>query len=251
MSYYPYPKDWKDLQRKTAKLLCECGFQAQCDKAIKTVRGFVNVDVYVENATVIPKSVYLIECKCWNRSITQTVIHSFRTIVSDYGANHGYIIAKKGFQKGAYNASNNTNIVLLNWDEFIVLFKENWKERMFWRIWNRFNNIAYYRGEYVGDIFEKTHISKELKPELRKEYYELLKDSNDFLNDGKQFPDFLLMIKNDGGKFPLEIKIRKTVKTFENESQLFDKIIFEQKKIILKFDKIFGNKIRRVNEIWG
>ncbi|MBY0157207.1 restriction endonuclease [Cytobacillus firmus] len=69
---------------------------------------------------------YLIECKYWNTDIPQTVIHSFRTVVSDYGSQHGLIIAKKGFQSGAYEATKNTNIHLLSWNEFLSLFEERW-----------------------------------------------------------------------------------------------------------------------------
>jgi len=251
LSYYPYPTDWKDLQRKTAKLLSECGFHTEIEKPINTCRGNVAVDVYVENSVVIPKSIYLIECKYWENSIPQSIIHSFRTVVTDYGANHGYIITKKGFQKGAYAASSKTNIELLTWEEFIELFKQTWKERMFWRIFNRYNNISYYRGGYVGDLLEKKHISQELNINSKKNYEDLIQASNVFINDKHLFPDFILSVKNEEIKFPSTLKILNDPETYKNESQLFDKIILEQDKLLFKFDEIFKKKIRKIDEIWG
>jgi restriction system protein len=54
------------------------------------------------------------------------VIHSFRTVVSDIGANIGYIIAPSGFQSGSVNASEFTNIKLVTWEEFQNEFEETW-----------------------------------------------------------------------------------------------------------------------------
>jgi len=47
-------------------------------------------------------------------------------VVSDCGANLGYIITKKGFQRGAINASSLTNIQLINWAEFQDIFMKDY-----------------------------------------------------------------------------------------------------------------------------
>lgn len=53
-------------------------------------------------------------------------VHAFRTVVNDFGANWGLIISKRGFQRGAYEAAEHTNLCLLNWREFQAMFAERW-----------------------------------------------------------------------------------------------------------------------------
>lgn len=123
---YEPPNSWQDLELIVAKILRQCGFNAERGKQISTVRGTVDIDVFAKDNNSIPSSEYLIECKYWNTDIPQTVIHSFRTVVNDYGSQYGLIIAKKGFQSGAYEATKNTNIRLLSWNEFLSLFEKRW-----------------------------------------------------------------------------------------------------------------------------
>jgi hypothetical protein len=44
--YSESPKDWKDLQNKVAKYLCELGYGTEIEKDIQTVREIINIDVY-------------------------------------------------------------------------------------------------------------------------------------------------------------------------------------------------------------
>lgn len=122
------PNSWQDLELIVAKILQQCGLDTERGKQISTVRGSVNIDVFAKDNNSTPSSEYLVECKYWKNDIPQMVIHSFRTVVSDYGSQHGIIIAKKGFQSGAYEATKNTNIHLLSWNEFLSLFEKRWLE---------------------------------------------------------------------------------------------------------------------------
>ncbi|QUS54071.1 hypothetical protein [Pseudovibrio brasiliensis] len=47
-------------------------------------------------------------------------------MTADFGANVGYIISKAGFQSGAFEASELTNIKLMTWKEFQLEFEEQW-----------------------------------------------------------------------------------------------------------------------------
>ncbi len=102
--YSENPIDWRDLQKKVAGILSEIGYDCEIEKEIKTTRESINIDVYAVNNKDIPVSNILCECKHWNSSIPKTIIHSFRTAVTDFGANHGIIVSKVGFQSGAYDA---------------------------------------------------------------------------------------------------------------------------------------------------
>lgn len=128
--YESLPTDWKDLEVKVAQVFNQAGFHAQIEKQIETVRGSVNIDVFAENKNSTPQSVYLVECKYWTSDIPQTVIHSFRTVVNDFGANFGLIVAKNNFQSGALEAIKNTNIKLISWSVFLDLFERRWLESM-------------------------------------------------------------------------------------------------------------------------
>jgi len=57
----------------------------------------------------------LVECKYWKRPIPQTVVHAFRTVVADSGANVGLIVSLNGFQAGADSAALLSNVHLIDW----------------------------------------------------------------------------------------------------------------------------------------
>lgn len=116
------PDSWHDLQNQVALVLEECGFDVEVEKKIGTVRGEVELDVYAEEITKGRKYSIAVECKIWSNSIPQHVVHSFRTVVADLGVNAGYIVAKTGFQSGAFSAADLTNIQLLTWPDFQAQF---------------------------------------------------------------------------------------------------------------------------------
>lgn len=125
------PLTWQDLQTETARILEECGFTVEIEKKIQTVRGEVEIDVYAEEEVKGRKYTMLVECKHWKSRVPQTVIHGFRTVVSDIGANVGYIVSLTGFQSGSFSASEMTNVELANWNEFQNAFEESWYDEYF------------------------------------------------------------------------------------------------------------------------
>ncbi len=120
------PLNWKDLQNKVAQIYLDMGFDVEVEKSIETVRGLVNVDVYAEIGKKAPKDIKIVECKYWNSRVPKTIVHAFRTVIADFGANAGYIVSKKGFQKGAYAAAYKSNVYLMTFNEFQDHYRENW-----------------------------------------------------------------------------------------------------------------------------
>jgi hypothetical protein len=120
------PNTWQELEDWVTTILSEAGFRAQRGKALKTVRGSVNVDVAAFDDAITPPSLTLFECKYWKEPVTQTVVHAFRTIVIDSGANTGLIVSRRGFQSGADAAAQFSNVHLLDWYEFQELYAERW-----------------------------------------------------------------------------------------------------------------------------
>lgn len=120
------PSDWRELQREAGLILSQCGFTVEVEKKLRTVRGNVELDVYAEETVRGRKYSIACECKHWKSNVPQSVIHSFRTVVSDVGANIGYVISLKGFQSGSFDASELTNLKLVSWKEFQEAFCETW-----------------------------------------------------------------------------------------------------------------------------
>lgn len=136
------PSDWRDLQQLVATVLAECGFSVEVERPTRTVRGTKEVDVYAEELHRGRKSIVLCECKHWNVRVPQDVVHSFLTIVGGTGANVGYIVGSSGFQSGALESAELTNIRLVTWQEFQREFEHQWiEEHLVPRVGDRYKQF--------------------------------------------------------------------------------------------------------------
>jgi restriction system protein len=126
-----FPTDWKDLQFQVARVLEECGMAVSVEQLIHTPRGDVVIDVYAEESIAGRRNLIIAECKHWASRVPQSVIHAFRTVIIEAGANQGYVISRAGFQSGAVRAISQTNLELLTWLEFQDAFEPIWLERHF------------------------------------------------------------------------------------------------------------------------
>lgn len=164
------PADWQDLQAQVAAILRECGFATEMEKTLRirsvdpngvraadttlrTVRGDTEIDVYAEETVKGRKYVILCECKRWKAAVPQQVIHAFRTTVADAGANGGYVIASRGFQSGAYEASELTNLELVTWEEFQAKFEESWLEYFSANLTERLDPLLTYTEPFAPKWF--------------------------------------------------------------------------------------------------
>lgn len=122
------PENWRDLQSEVARILAECGMQAEVEKTVTLARDVAEVDVVAVETVNGRTSTIFCECKLWKSSIPKNVVHGFRTVVQDGGANAGYIITSGGFQRGAFAAADLTNLRLVTWPEFQAEFEGLWIE---------------------------------------------------------------------------------------------------------------------------
>ena len=53
-------------------------------------------------------------------------MHVFRTVVQDSGASLGLLISQAGFQSGAIEAANLSNVRLMTWNEFTDIIADKW-----------------------------------------------------------------------------------------------------------------------------
>ena len=174
MIYSGMPNDWRELQNKVAQILEECRFLVDIEKDIQTVRGSVNVDVFAQDIAHQPINTYICECKHWQSAVPKTVVHAFRTIVNDYGANWGFVISSGGFQKGAYEAAMRSNVKLLNWSEFQEIFINRWSVTyMLPRIHTEAGPLIEYTEPINSRISRK---ARALDPTSQKRFLELRKE---------------------------------------------------------------------------
>ena len=125
------PDSWRNLQDQVAEILSQCGFHVEVEKTVRTSRGNVELDGYAEEEIKGRKYITVCECKYWKKNIPQEVVHSFRTVLHDLGANVGFVISLNGFQSGAIKAAEFTNIELLTWEDFQNKFEQSWLESYF------------------------------------------------------------------------------------------------------------------------
>ncbi len=122
------PQRWQDLEAGVARILADCGYDVEMGKNVKLARGDANIDVWADDHS-LPPNVIAVECKHWKDSVPKTVVHSFRTVVEDSGANLGLIVSGAGFESGAVEAAAYSNVRLLTWEQFQEMFTERWYKR--------------------------------------------------------------------------------------------------------------------------
>ena len=172
------PVDWQDLQRQVAQILTECNLQVEIEKTVETVRGTVEIDVFGVDEEQTPPVAYLCECKHWSSAIPKTIVHAFRTVVTDYGANWGLIISSKCYQRGAHEAAENSNIRLLTWENFQSLFHKKWyRAYMIPRLYEEAEPLVDYTEPINTRVFRKadalSHEEQVRFRDLRKKYVAL------------------------------------------------------------------------------
>ncbi|MDQ4004364.1 MAG: restriction endonuclease [Actinomycetota bacterium] len=105
--------DWEDYQERVAHLFRELGCSAEVGISVPGVRGVHAIDVWVVFERFGLEQRWAVECKLWkDRPILKEKVLTFKSIVDDVGADKGIFVAEFGFQSGAINAANSTNILL-------------------------------------------------------------------------------------------------------------------------------------------
>ncbi len=162
------PGDWKELQTRVASILSDIGYTCEVEKNIDTVRGKVNIDVFAENTNIQPKQLILAECKFWSTNVPKAVIHSFRTVINDSGANYGYVISKAGFQSGSFDAVDKSNVSLFTWNEFQEFFKPTWLNAMLHKLYILGKPLMDFT-DYMGDFYDQDYdlLSEENKEKFK------------------------------------------------------------------------------------
>lgn len=240
------PNTWQQLQDDVAQILSECGFNVEVEKKVQTVRGEVELDVSAEETIKGRKYTISCECKHWKSRIPQTVIHSFRSVVSDLGINVGYIISLNGFQSGSVKASDYTNIELVTWCNFQDKFEESWLEHYFSPyISERLDPILTYTEplapKWYGELTDNE------KQEYERLYHEYLPFGLMIMN----FTHYMRIFSND--RFPALPLIKQKGINPEIKSRIPKKILIEESykeflDLALEFGEQGIKKFRKIRD---
>lgn len=102
--------DWKQYQQEAAEFFRSLGMRADVDVTLQGTRTSHDVDVAVKFNHVGFEVLWLVECKHWKSPVSKLHVLGLREIVADLGADRGIILCEAGFQSGAREAANLTNV---------------------------------------------------------------------------------------------------------------------------------------------
>ncbi|MFC2019313.1 restriction endonuclease [Chloroflexota bacterium] len=125
---------WRDYQENAAKLFTQLGCNTEIDATVQGARAHHNIDVWVTFNRFGLEHKWVIECKLYNRRIPKEKVLVLQGVVNDVGADRGILIAESGYQYGAYDAAQSTNIDLLTLDELRERAKMDLLSNIFYKL---------------------------------------------------------------------------------------------------------------------
>lgn len=111
---------WRNYQEEAAALFRSLGLEAETDVTLQGTRTRHDVDVLVKSSHVGFEVTWIVECKHWKTAINKIHVLGLRQIVADVGADRGILLSESGFQSGAMEAANLTNVQLTSLAELRV-----------------------------------------------------------------------------------------------------------------------------------
>lgn len=112
--------DWFEFQEDIKDHFSSLGADAETNVRVQGVRTCHDIDIFVKTRFLGENIIWIIEAKHWKSKVTKAQVLTLRSIVDDIGADRGFIISLAGFQSGAFEAANNTNVKLKTFDELKV-----------------------------------------------------------------------------------------------------------------------------------
>lgn len=109
--------DWFQFQEEICAYFESIGAIAETNVTIQGVRTSHDIDVLVKTKFLGEDLIWIVEAKKWKKRVNKLQVLGLRTIVDDIGADRGFIISEAGFQSGAYESAENTNVKLKTFDE--------------------------------------------------------------------------------------------------------------------------------------
>lgn len=116
--------EWYKFQEDIRNHFESMGTDAKTNVKVTGVRGEHDVDVLVKSKFLGRDITWIIEAKKWNSNVPKEKVLALQSIVLDLGADRGFIISEKGFQSGAHQAAENSNVSLVTYSELVSSTQE-------------------------------------------------------------------------------------------------------------------------------
>lgn len=100
----------RHYQDEAAAFFRSMGLAAEVDLRVQGVRTSHDIDVVVDIDVSGFAVRWLVECKHWQTAVSKLHVMALREIVADVGADRGILLCEAGFQSGAVEAANLTNV---------------------------------------------------------------------------------------------------------------------------------------------
>jgi restriction system protein len=104
--------EWREYQEEAAIFFRSLGLDAQTDVTLQGARASHAIDVLVKSRHVGFEVTWVVECKHWKSAVSKLHVLALREVVADVGADRGILLAESGYQSGAIEAANLTNVQL-------------------------------------------------------------------------------------------------------------------------------------------
>ena len=108
---------WQEYQALAAASFEEMGCSVAIDTRLQGVRSAHDIDVVVRFTRWGIDQLWIVECKHQRRKVPKSSVETLKSIVSDVGADKGFLLSESGFQPAAEAAANKTNLSLLTLKE--------------------------------------------------------------------------------------------------------------------------------------
>jgi restriction system protein len=112
--------EWATYQEEAGEFFRSIGLEASTNVTLKGVRTSHDIDVVVRSNHVGFDLLWVVECKHWKTPVSKLHVLALREVVSDLGADRGILLAESGYQRGALEAAQLTNVQLTSIEELTV-----------------------------------------------------------------------------------------------------------------------------------
>lgn len=106
-------KDWYQFQEEIKDHFIKLGCDAKTNVRIEGTRTKHDIDVLIKSKFLGHNITWGIEAKKWREKVSKLHVLALRQIVDDTGIDKAFIISENGFQSGANEAAEHSNVRLL------------------------------------------------------------------------------------------------------------------------------------------
>lgn len=114
---------WNEYQDEAAEFFQSLGLATSTNVRLQGVRTSHDIDVLVEIDIAGFQVRWIVECKHWRSAVSKLHILALREIVADIGADRGIILCEEGFQSGAIEAAELTNVQVTSLSDLSISSK--------------------------------------------------------------------------------------------------------------------------------